>query len=406
MNNSENHNKGFLAGLIAGLLGAIVLASAFFMARNVVSSVILQKNGNSGSSDVINDTTREKVSLIEKTIDKYFMGNIDKTAETDGIYKGIVTSLDDPYSQYYTVSELNAMVEDDSGKYAGIGCYIAYDEDMKACYISGVMDGSPAAAAGIKTGDIFYKVNGEVVRGKSSSDISEIVRGEEGTTVDLVMYRDGSQVSFTITRATVDNPTVSVNMADKDAGIGYLRISEFNRNTDEQFTEGLKKLNDEGMKAMILDVRENPGGDLDTVVNIANEMLPKGKIVYMVDKNGEETDYNADGKNEFKKPLVVLCDGNSASAAEILTGSIKDRGIGTIVGEKTFGKGIVQSVIPFKDGSAVKLTIAKYYLPNGECIHGQGIEPDVEVKLDEAAYEKDGTDNQMQKAIEILKKEL
>ena len=403
MNNEGNHNRGFVAGLAAGILGAVAIGSALLTAKNLLASVTVKRSSDDG---IISTETKSKISLIEDTINKYYMGDINKETETDGMYKGIVASLKDPYSEYYTVSELNATMEEGSGTYAGIGCYISYDEKAEICKIASVMPGTPAEAAGIRANDIFYKVNDEVVTGMTSSDISSRVKGEPGTAVDLVMYRDGKQISFTITRAKVDNPTVSVNMADSEAGIGYLRITEFDDITYKQFTDGMQKLNDNGMKAMILDLRDNPGGNLATVVDIAGQLLPEGKIVYTVDKNGKENDYTSDGKNEFRKPLVVLCNGNSASAAEILTGSIKDYGIGKIVGEKTFGKGIVQRILPFQDGSAVKLTIAKYYLPNGECIHGQGIEPDVKIEFDADMYEKDGTDNQLQKAIEILKKEL
>ena len=176
--------------------------------------------------------------------------------------------------------------------------------------------------------------------------------------------------------------------------------------TYDQFLNEKKSLEKQGMKALVLDLRDNPGGNVDTVVDIAGQFLPAGKVAYTIDKNNSETDYTSDGKNEFKLPLVVLCNGNSASAAEILTGSIKDYKKGTILGTQTYGKGIVQQIIPFNDGSAVKLTIAKYYLPNGECIHGEGITPDVMLDFDKDAYKKDGTDNQLQKAIEILKKEI
>ena len=401
----NNRKKSFIAGLIIGLIGAIAAASIVISAGHMVNSLL--KNGSaSGSSDIFGSAVKSKISLIQNTINTYYMGDISENNEIDGVYKGIVESLNDPYSEYYTVSELSAVMEEGSGTYSGIGCYISYDEDTRTCKVSSVIPGTPAEKAGIMSNDVFYEVDGQRTTGWTASDVATHVKGEEGTTVDLIMLRDGEQKEFNIQRKKVDNPTVSVNMADKDAGIGYLRITEFDDITSSQFKNGMQTLNDEGMKALILDLRDNPGGNVDTVVDIAGQFLPAGKVMYTVDKNGKEEDYNSDGLHEFNKPLVVLCNGNSASAAEILTGSIKDYKKGTVVGEKTFGKGIVQRIIPFQDGSAIKLTIAKYYLPNGECIHGEGIEPDVEIKLDTEAYEKDGTDNQLKKAIEIIKKEL
>lgn len=399
MNNSK---KGFTAGLITGIVTAGVILMAFAGYKGIASLY----RTKTASESVTSSEADKKIKFISDTIDKYYFGNIDKDSEREGMYKGIVQSLNDPYSEYYTVSELNLVIQDDSGKYFGIGCYIQYDKSTGYCCVAGVMPGSPADKAGIESGDLFYKVNGEMAKNKTASDVSQMVRGEKGTDVQLVMYRDGQKINFTITRDEVKVVTVSSNMVDKDSKIGYLRITEFDNVTYDQFLNEKKSLEKQGMKALVLDLRDNPGGNVDTVVDIAGQFLPAGKVAYTIDKNNSETDYTSDGKNEFKLPLVVLCNGNSASAAEILTGSIKDYKKGTILGTQTYGKGIVQQIIPFNDGSAVKLTIAKYYLPNGECIHGEGITPDVMLDFDKDAYKKDGTDNQLQKAIEILKKEI
>ena len=191
-----------------------------------------------------------------------------------------------------------------------------------------------------------------------------------------------------------------------DSNIAYIQIAQFEDVTGDQFTEQIAKAREDGMKALILDLRNNPGGTLTSVIEVARQLLPKGLIVYTEDKNGERDEYKCDGSHELEVPMVVLVNENSASASEILSGAIKDYGIGTLLGTTTFGKGIVQKVFGITDGSAVKLTISHYYTPNGNDIHGVGIEPDETLDLDVDQYLKDGTDNQLERATEILEGEI
>jgi carboxyl-terminal processing protease len=207
-----------------------------------------------------------------------------------------------------------------------------------------------------------------------------------------------------VTRKKVEAPTVSYKMLDSN--IAYIQIAQFEDVTGDQFTEQIAKAREDGMKALILDLRNNPGGTLTSVIEVARQLLPKGLIVYTEDKNGERDEYKCDGSHELEVPLVVLVNENSASASEILSGAIKDYGIGTLLGTTTFGKGIVQKVFGITDGSAVKLTISHYYTPNGNDIHGVGIEPDETLDLDVDQYLKDGTDNQLERATEILEGEI
>jgi carboxyl-terminal processing protease len=229
-----------------------------------------------------------------------------------------------------------------------------------------------------------------------------MIRGDAGTSVVLTIKRGDEEKEITIVRDKVE--TVSATYEALDNGIGLITITEFNDNTYEFFKEAKQQFIDNGDTALILDLRGNPGGNLDTVVNIAQEILPQGLVVYTEDKYGKREEYKCDGKKEMNVPIVVLVDGSSASASEILAGAIKDHNKGTLIGTTTFGKGIVQKLISLSDGTAVKITVSKYYTPNGVNIHGTGIEPDIEVEFDADAYTENGTDNQMEAAIEYLTK--
>ena len=259
-----------------------------------------------------------------------------------------------------------------------------------------------AERAGLRTNDLLYMIGGEQTYGMSLSEAVSRIKGEENTKVDITVVRDGEQVELTAIRGKVETPTVETEMLDN--GMGYLRITEFDDVTTNEYLSGIKELRDAGMKGLILDLRSNPGGNLSTVVAIAQNILPKGIIVYTEDKEGNRKDYNCKGDKELDVPLVVLVDMNSASASEILAGAIQDYGKGTLVGTTTFGKGIVQSVIPSKDGSAIKITVSGYFTPKGRNIHKVGIEPDVVCEFDGSLYYdvENPIDTQLEKAKEIL----
>jgi carboxyl-terminal processing protease len=246
-------------------------------------------------------------------------------------------------------------------------------------------------------------VDGESIQGLELSEIVTKVKGKEGTTVHLTIIRDGETdyLELDVERRQIETPTVTYEMYDNE--IGYIQIKEFDEVTTDQFIEALDAVKAADAKGLILDLRGNPGGSLPVVVEIARNILPEGRIVYTEDKYGEQEEYTCDGKNELQIPLVVLVNGNSASASEILAGAIKDYNKGTLIGTTTFGKGIVQRVLPLTDGTAMKLTISAYYTPNGNNIHGIGIEPDIECELDTEAYYEEGTDNQLERALEEVK---
>ena len=375
-------NHSFFKGALAGAL--VVLSAA-----GVVSCGILKSEES------------KKMDTLDALIDRYYIGDVNEEDMTEGVYKGYIEGLNDPYSVYYDKEETEQMSESLSGEFGGVGALMSQDKDTGAITVLQVYDDSPAQKAGMREGDILYKVDGEEVTGQDLSDVVSRVKGEKGTKVTLTVLRadTGEEEDLTITRDTIEAETVSHEM--KDNGIGYIRITEFDSVTYDQYKEALEDLENQGMEKLIVDLRDNPGGSLETVSDILDLMLPKGLIVYTEDKNGKKEEYNSDDEHQFDKPLAVLMNGNSASASEIFAGAIQDYGLGQIVGTQSYGKGVVQSIFDLKDGTSVKLTIAKYYTPKGRNIDGEGITPDVQVE-----YEPDENnpeaDNQLDKAIEVL----
>jgi len=360
------------------------------------------------NSEVVGKDTNEKLETIEGLIDDNFYFSDDDQAKQDGIIRGYLESLDDPYSVYYTAEEYADFMVDAEGEYVGVGFQVSQNIETKILTITKVFDG-PAKEAGIQTEDVITKVDGEDISGQDIDSVVDKIRGEEGTEVTLTMYRasDGQEHDFTMKRRKVENPTVESKMLENN--IGYVQVTSFSEVTGEQFVKAIMDLEASGMEGLIVDLRDNGGGLLDIAVAMLDYVLPEGKIVYTEDKNGNVTsEYTSTNEYQFTKPMAVLVNGYSASASEIFAGAIKDHGTGMIVGETTYGKGIVQRMFPLNDGSAVKLTIAKYFTPNGNDIHKVGITPDVEVELDIDAYrESDGEkDNQLDAAIDCIMEKL
>lgn len=360
---------------------------------------------------VIDNNTLGKAAKIEAVIDSSFYFGAEDEALEEGIYKGMVEALDDPYSKYYTKEEYAKLQEDTSGEYAGIGVTVRQDTDSGAVVVVNILPGAPAEDVDIKPGDYITKIGDYEITTEDDLDyLVTMIRGEVGTDVTLTVYRSSDMKTHdvTITRRQVENRTVEYQMLDDN--IGYIRVTQFVGNTGDMFEEALNDLDSQGMKGLIVDLRSNPGGLLNVVVSMCDDILASGKIVYEEDKNGKViSSYEATDDKFLDKPMVVIVNGESASASEVFTGAMKDHGVATIVGENTFGKGIVQSVIPLQDGSAVKLTTAKYFTPNGNDIHKKGIAPDVEVSLpddytaDDYMGEKD---TQFNKAVEVIKEEI
>lgn len=403
---NRNRRSGFLPGMLVGILvTSIVVGILFVMTGGSSSQTGMLPAGGAAADSAVNEESINKLSVLEQYMDYYYYKSSEITQEEKetGIYKGLFESLGDVYSCYYTPEEYKVLTEQTQGVYYGIGAYVSQDVETGACAVSGVIKNSPAEAAGLMEGDIISKVDGEDMSGLELDEVVTYIRGEEGTSVTLTLIRNGETIEVELTREKVDTPTVESEMLDD--GIGYLQITEFDDVTVNQFNENFEKLKAQGMKGLIIDLRGNPGGSVTTVCAVAEQLLPEGLIFYMEDKDGKRTEYTCKGA-DFDLPLVVLVNEYSASASEILAGAVKDAGIGKLVGKKTFGKGIVQNVIPLEDGSAIKITVANYYTRGGNDIHLKGIEPDVEVELDTDAYLDDKTDTQLDKAVEVMHEEM
>ena len=297
------------------------------------------------------------------------------------------------------------LYESTGGEYSGIGAVMSQNTETGVITLVQIYKDSPAEKAGLKENDILYKVEGKEVTGKDLSKVVSKVKGEKGTTVELTVLRgeDAKEVTVTATRDTVQAQTIEYKMMDDK--IGYIRVSEFDTVTYDQYKEALDDLEKQGMTGLVVDLRNNPGGSLSTVCDMLDLMLPKGLIVYTEDKNGKKTEMKSDEEHQFTKPLAVLVNGNSASASEIYSGAIQDYGIGKIVGTQTYGKGVVQQIFDLDDGTAVKLTIAEYFTPKGRSINGKGITPDVKVEY-ENNEENPDADNQLDKAVEEVKAQM
>ncbi|MEE0375099.1 MAG: S41 family peptidase [Lachnospiraceae bacterium] len=403
--NEKDDNRSFWRGLAVGLASSCAILLVVFGSVKIYQTYRVYGRLASGSSaeteSVANEKTTEKLGVLENTIKQYFWQDVDESTLEEGVYKGLLESLDDPYSVYYTHDELVQLQQQTEGIYYGIGAYISQDNEMGYVRVSKIIKNTPAEASGLQQDDYIYKVDGEDMQGKDSSYVVSKIKGEAGTKVTITVVREGATdpIDIEVERQKIESPTVEYQMLDND--MAYIQITEFDLVTTEQFEEAYKQAQTDGMKGLILDLRSNPGGNLSTVCDIARMILPKGLIVYTEDKYGKREEYTCDGANQIKVPLVVLTNGYSASASEILAGAVKDYGIGTLVGTTTYGKGIVQKVINLSDGSAVKLTVSNYFTPNGNNIHKIGIDPDVEVEFDAEQY-KNGVDNQLEKAKEVL----
>ncbi len=401
----------FLVGLLTGVVVSALAASCIFIGIKF-ADVIQQRRVKPASTEhtaaenVVSDDTMAKLEAIEEVIEKYYYQEEDINTDgmIEGMYAGVVASLGDPYSVYYTAEEWKEMMQETEGIYFGIGAYISLDKTTGFGKINGVIENTPAQDAGLRENDIIYKIDGESAQGLDLTEIVSRIKGEEGTTVHLTIYREGEKdyLEMDVVRKQIESPTVNYEMLENN--IGYIQITEFDDVTVNQFEEAMQAVQGAGAAGLILDLRSNPGGSLSAVVDISRQLLPEGLIVYTEDRSGERVEYSCDGDREIRMPLVVLVNGNSASASEILAGAIKDYGKGVLIGTTTFGKGIVQRILPLTDGTAIKLTVSAYYTPKGNNIHNIGIEPDIVCEFDADAYYDDGYDNQLDMAVKELSK--
>ena len=341
-------------------------------------------------------------------IDQNYVSEVDDLNLVSGAIDGMMKSLGDPHSVYMDKEQFHAMQSQNEGTFDGIGVVLALQGEDKKVVIINVMEGNPGESAGLKAGDEILAIDGKPVNELSFDQIPREIMGEKGTKVVLTIRREGEEDrDYEIVRDTIPYDTCIGKMLPDEDGIGYMRIVSFSGNTAEEFRNNLSELQEAGMKGLIIDLRRNPGGILTTCVDIADQIVPKGEVVSVVYRSGKKEVYESSLEDKLC-PIVVLIDENSASAAEILAGALKDRGTAVLVGTKSYGKGSVQVVARLADDDALKLTIAKYYTPSGVSIDGKGIEPDVLVELpagdDDGVYTVD--DTQLIKAIEVLKEKL
>ena len=380
----------------------IITALITFFLTTSVSSFI---------TDLVQGESLEKISIVKEMLSEYSLFEVDEEKVADYAAMAMAAAVEDPYTAYFPKEEFSAYKDNIMSSYVGMGAMLGADIEKNEITIVSTVEGGPAHKAGLKAGDKILSIDGESYAANRLSEASMYLKnGKEGTTVELVIEREGKgKIDVTITREKIVKKSVQTKMLKDD--VGYIKITGFEskiakseKDTYDEFAESLVALKSAGMKKMIIDLRDNPGGDFRVVCNIADAILPKGVITYTEDKYGKKEMIYSD-KEELDIPIAVLVNGGSASASEVLTGALKDYKKATVIGTKTYGKGIVQGVFPFSDGSGMSITTARYFTPNGECIHQIGIEPDIKVELDtkkalsELSLEEDA---QLKRAIEVL----
>lgn len=401
--------KGILIGvLLAVLCGSLgIYLVCLLTGSQIVITRGVKAAGEEGA--VLDADSVAKINELAAYINLYYYDETDTEALKSGMYAGLLSGVNDKYSTYYTAEEYEQSQIGMTGKYYGIGAGLTQDIKTMVVTVNKIYDGTPSKDAGLLKDDVILSVEDVEATSMELSELVQLIRGEEGTTVHLEVYRPatGENLSFDVERANVTLPSVASEMLTEE--IGYIRIESFETDTAAQFETALAQLKNAGMHSLVIDLRYNGGGLVDSVVQILDDILPEGLLVYTEDKYGNRQEYKSSGETHFDYPLAVLVNEDSASASEIFAGAIQDYEYGTLIGTKTFGKGIVQSLFKLSDGDAVKLTTAKYFTPKGNYIHGVGIEPDIELEYeylnpDGQSYEMQ-YDNQIQKAIEVLREE-
>lgn len=406
----KKKSQGFASGMIIGAVSAfmavillILSVSAVCIAKGYIhigvnGDVYIQSDAVT-DSDGIGSEVEGKLNAIDSVLESFYFGDVDDETAKDNIYKAYLSSYGDKYTMYYTADEYKALKESTNGKFYGIGAVCQLSGEGGVLLVD-VYDNGAGYQAGLRSGDRVVNVDGRDITDMELSSAVALIKGDKGTSVTLEVIRGTERLTFSAVRDAVEAKTVSYTLLDNN--IGYLSISQFEEVTTKQFKAAVEDLQSQGMKGLVIDIRNNPGGLLDTVVGMLKYMLPDGLIVYTEDKQGNRKEYKGQDNDEFNLPLAVIVNGNSASASEIFAGAIQDYGKGTIIGTQTYGKGIVQTVKPLTDGSAIKFTIAKYFTPKGQDIHGKGVTPDMVVEYDTDA----DVDTQLDAAIKNVEAQI
>ncbi|MCC8160661.1 MAG: S41 family peptidase [Oscillospiraceae bacterium] len=400
-----NKKKIVLTAVITAVVTAVISCKVTSYVKDTVAVFLPSANEDAAFYN--------KVRGIEQILDSSYLYDYDKNELRETALAEYVNALDEPYTSYYSAEEFSSYIENIRDGYVGIGVIVAVNEDNQIEVVA-PFEGSPAYDAGLQPGDIIKAVDGTEYDGNSLNDaVNSIKNGKEGTIVNITLIRGDEELNIDIERGDISSESVNAEMLEDN--IGYIRITGFNmesengeHSTYSEFNEKFYELQNEGMTKLIIDLRDNPGGVLSEVCDIADMLLPEGTITYTEDKYGEREYYSSDAEYE-DIPIVILINGNSASASEVLTGALKDYGRATVIGTTSYGKGIVQKVYTFYDGSGISFTTSKYYTPNGICIHEVGIEPDITVEMPEefenmyASMIDYEDDVQLQKAVEVIK---
>ena len=406
----KKKSQGFASGMIIGAVSAfmavillILSVAAVCIAKGYIhigvnGDVYIQSDAVT-DSDGIGSEVEGKLNAIDSVLESFYFGDVDDETAKDNIYKAYLSSYGDKYTMYYTADEYKALKESTNGKFYGIGAVCQLSGEGGVLLVD-VYDNGAGYQAGLRSGDRVVNVDGRDITDMELSSAVALIKGDKGTSVTLEVIRGTERLTFSAVRDAVEAKTVSYTLLDNN--IGYLSISQFEEVTTKQFKAAVEDLQSQGMKGLVIDIRNNPGGLLDTVVGMLKYMLPDGLIVYTEDKQGNRKEYIGQDNDEFNLPLAVIVNGNSASASEIFAGAIQDYGKGTIIGTQTYGKGIVQTVKPLTDGSAIKFTIAKYFTPKGQDIHGKGVTPDMVVEYDTDA----DVDTQLDAAIKNVEAQI
>ena len=406
----KKKSQGFASGMIIGAVSAfmavillILSVAAVCIAKGYIhigvnGDVYIQSDAVT-DSDGIGSEVEGKLNAIDSVLESFYFGDVDDETAKDNIYKAYLSSYGDKYTMYYTADEYKALKESTNGKFYGIGAVCQLSGEGGVLLVD-VYDNGAGYQAGLRSGDRVVNVDGRDITDMELSSAVALIKGDKGTSVTLEVIRGTERLTFSAVRDAVEAKTVSYTLLDNN--IGYLSISQFEEVTTKQFKAAVEDLQSQGMKGLVIDIRNNPGGLLDTVVGMLKYMLPDGLIVYTEDKQGNRKEYKGQDNDEFNLPLAVIVNGNSASASEIFAGAIQDYGKGTIIGTQTYGKGIVQTVKPLTDGSAIKFTIAKYFTPKGQDIHGKGVTPDMVVEYDTDA----DVDTQLDAAIKNVEAQI
>lgn len=406
----KKKSQGFASGMIIGAVSAfmavillILSVAAVCIAKGYIhigvnGDVYIQSDAVT-DSDGIGSEVEGKLNAIDSVLESFYFGDVDDETAKDNIYKAYLSSYGDKYTMYYTADEYKALKESTNGKFYGIGAVCQLSGEGGVLLVD-VYDNGAGYQAGLRSGDRVVNVDGRDITDMELSSAVALIKGDKGTSVTLEVIRGTERLTFSAVRDAVEAKTVSYTLLDNN--IGYLSISQFEEVTTKQFKAAVEDLQSQGMKGLVIDIRNNPGGLLDTVVGMLKYMLPDGLIVYTEDKQGNRKEYKGQDNDEFNLPLAVIVNGNSASASEIFAGAIQDYGKGTIIGTQTYGKGIVQTVKSLTDGSAIKFTIAKYFTPKGQDIHGKGVTPDMVVEYDTDA----DVDTQLDAAIKNVEAQI